>query len=82
MTDISIILCTHNGKTHLRPTIEHIAKQDTRLSWEFVLVDVMSVYWEGKSMGGVLPSIYCTFRMEMDATVLDVDKIGYPSLYS
>lgn len=39
MIDISIILCTYNGKTHLCPTIEHIAKQNTTHTWELVLVD-------------------------------------------
>jgi glycosyltransferase involved in cell wall biosynthesis len=40
MYDISIILCCYNGKSRLRPTVEHIARQKvSKLSMEFIFVD-------------------------------------------
>lgn len=39
MIDISVILCCYNGKERIRPTLEHLAKQKTDLSWELIFVD-------------------------------------------
>lgn len=39
MIDISVILCTYNGRSRLRPTLEHLALQETSLQWELILVD-------------------------------------------
>lgn len=39
MLDISVILCTYNGRTRLRPTLEHLALQKTNQQWELILVD-------------------------------------------
>ena len=39
MIDISVILCTYNGRRRLRPTLEHLALQKTNLQWELILVD-------------------------------------------
>lgn len=39
--DISVILCTYNGRKVISPTIEHLAKQNvpSTITWEFILVD-------------------------------------------
>ena len=41
MTHISVIICCYNGKAHLRPALEHIARQqyDASLEVEFIFVD-------------------------------------------
>lgn len=39
--DISVILCTYNGRKVISPTIEHLTKQNvpSTITWEFILVD-------------------------------------------
>lgn len=39
--DVSIIICCYNGKSHLRPALEHILRQwyDANLNVEFIFVD-------------------------------------------
>ena len=41
MKDVSIIICCYNGKSHLRPALEHIIHQkyDADLKVEFIFVD-------------------------------------------
>jgi glycosyltransferase involved in cell wall biosynthesis len=37
---VSVVICSHNGDTRLRPTLEHLAAQkEARVPWEVIVVD-------------------------------------------
>jgi len=39
MIQVSVIVCCYNGRSRLRPTIEHLLAQRTNVTWELVFVD-------------------------------------------
>ena len=39
MNQVSVILCCYNGRSRLKPTIEHLLSQKTNFLWELVFVD-------------------------------------------